>query len=366
MPRRFLLILGLLLLSACGDGEGKDFVQSPKACLASPDCGGSSYCSPRGWCIAALGCVEDQECGQDLVCSITGTCLQETLCLVDSDCPQVPHSMNCLEGRCDYAASCHADSDCAKGSFCDDSDRCRGLLIETRCQDDLDCRIPCTSDDQCVGETAVCNLPAGFCSNSQAFYCGADGTCLFGAACTWSAQCPPGQSCSPAGYCGANFCFSTPCQTGFRCATDGACYLESWACTTDDSCPVGQQCNADARCRPDTCQEDLDCGVGGACTDLGCQTGTCEGDGDCLGGMICQTGSCGWRPCDGGRNCPKGLNCGVDGNCRPVVACLGNQDCGLVESCMDGACVELRVCQTNNDCRQGSHCSKDGFCIQGN
>jgi hypothetical protein len=92
--------------------------------------------------------VLDDECSTDSVCSITGACIAKTECLLDSDCPQVPDPMSCLEGRCDYSPACRGDTDCNKGSFCDDQNRCRGLISETLCKSDQDCRVACDSDQQ--------------------------------------------------------------------------------------------------------------------------------------------------------------------------------------------------------------------------
>lgn len=291
-------------------------------CWADVDCPYDMYCTNSGYCHYVSGCYSDAACPAGYVCALDGSCILYAQCSYDWECQdQVGYGYVCVQGACTVAPACITDYECPYGYQCSAAGYCLELVAGL-CTYDSDCYESCETSLDCPGVTSVCNIN-GLCSNSLAYYCGADRACHFSdSGCFSDFDCPYGFYCSAGGFCKDSLCFITGCPSGFMCATDGNCYAASG--TFDQ----------------------------------------CEGDDDCLNNFYCDDfdGFCYSAGCKSHSQCPAGYFCGYDSYCWPLSECVEDNDCSFNQACIDGTCLEVFVCISNDDCPWGAYCSDSGLC----
>jgi len=187
-------------------------------CIEDADCPGAQHCCDRSCadnCDCPTECCADEECPDGYEC-VNGECQCANTCCADTDCPD---GYECVNGECQCATDCCADTDCPDGQTCIDG-VCTGTTtispptttttpcIDDCCSDadceggyvclDGNCEVPCTTDSECEGFNAICNIPAY--DNCQ--YCSQAGICENG--CANEANCPESHPlCSGIHSCGA-------------------------------------------------------------------------------------------------------------------------------------------------------------------
>ncbi len=202
------LLLGALLLVACGDDGGPVSRFPDTGCAADSECPADApYCRMA----ACHVCGEDDHCGADQIC-VDFNCVSDTTdtCAVDSDCPRA--TPDCLilgsgEGVC--VGPCIDAGDCGTGAGC----------VEATC-------------------VACAAVP---------------GAALPGEDCACDADCAGLGATCVEGTCDGD-CQLTGCPAGLECTgTPPSCVV----CEPDDR-PEGSGCSCDAECG------DLSC-IGGLC-----------------------------------------------------------------------------------------------------
>lgn len=322
MRRLKLLPLLLVLVSA----QACLIAESPYepvyiSCWDDVECPYDMYCTSGGYCHYVSGCYSDAACPLGYVCGLDGSCVQDVECSYDWECQDsLGYGFACSHGACVVAPSCVSDYECPYGYYCNGAGYCLHQISDG-CTYDSDCYQDCIVDSDCPGTTSVCNIN-GLCSNSLAYFCGADRTCHFSdAGCMDDFDCPYGNYCAASGFCKESICFTTGCPSGYMCGTDGSCYAV--AGTFDE------------------CASHIDCFDGFYCD---------EADAVCYS-----------EGCLSHAECPAGYYCGYDSYCWPLSDCVENDDCGLNQVCVDGTCLEVFVCVSDDDCPWGAYCDS-GLC----
>jgi len=198
------------------DGDESDLSFDETMCVAQElrcEAGAPQPCGADG-----LSWEPGEVCEDDAVCN-GGQCRQlpigyERLC---SD-PMVPcpADLVCYQGRCLAShASAESGADCLTDSECDKTMFCNGLGV---CSDGSgDCR----ADDDCLGDTPVCDPFGKECSGGGL-----------------GVQCIPGTGCLSRYLCGPRY----TCQTGLdgsRCLDPQHCAPAAPICGPDDECQDG-------------------------------------------------------------------------------------------------------------------------------
>lgn len=284
---------------------------------------------------------------------------------------------------------CGTDADCPARSRCD--------VAEIGAPGT--CRPSCTEDFEC-GDSARCQLDAGFCEPLPP--CGVGGTCAAGSVCTCHGVCEPASGaachtdlqCAVAEYCDG--CSGTctpripPCG---RCAdTSAACERRNDACVsvgreglphclrgcagqaTCDALGAGYTCrdvgSGEMACVPPggecsaaaPCQNDSACPPAHFCNAVGaCQAG-CTGDVACPEGTLCMGLRC-LPACGPSSPCGEPAQCQPDGRCAVPGGCLSSADCPDRETHCDVAThLCAPGCQVDNDCLSAADACVDGRC----
>ncbi len=324
---KYLALLSLVIAAGFFAAPSCVVVESPYEpvyveCWDDFDCPYDMYCTTGDYCRYVGGCYSDGDCLPGYFCAMDGSCVQYNECSYDWECQEsIGYGYVCHQGACTQTEGCYTDYDCPYGFYCDAS----GFCLETQVADcwyDSDCWSSCMDDFDCPGATSVC-MPNGFCSNSNAYFCGADAMCHFGGDCQDDYECPYGQYCTPDSFCKEATCFEFGCDPGYMCATDGSCYAvvaEFDDCYSDHDCPNDFYCASDGNCYSLGCYSDMDC--------------------------------------------PNDYYCGYDGYCWPyITGCMDDYDCGANQVCLNGTCADVYICIDDNDCPWGAYCDSWGYCV---
>ena len=174
--------------------------------------------------------------------------------------------------------------------------------------------------------------------------------------------CQSSEECSDEGegqVCRVGICVEAPeCESITDCeetenCIEGFCAFDPEVCTSDGDCEGDEEICVDGGCRAG-CRSQQDCEEIELCTpELVCERRPCT-EVPCDDGYDCieDTGECLLRPCNGG--CEEPLQCREsDDRC---VVCMGDDECGISQSCNeDGDCVE-DACEVHEDCEEGTFC----------
>lgn len=269
------------------------------ACKSSKDCAASGQvCDrsrlPAGRCV---DCVANADCLSAGQRCLQNVCVAETACQSDKQCP-ASAVCNKAEGVC---VACNADTDCAKGQVC----------VDTQC---LPKPPPCSSAADCEAAGLKCDLGSG--------------TCV---ACTGDAHCQADAFCAQ-GQCVADVCVAGTgsCSGPFklaRCADNGGGVVHT-------TCAPGKGCLAGS-CQPQVCvpgQKLCQDGAVQLCGPSGVDMSTVQ---TCAAGAECVQGTCVSKGCEAGQSkCGQSaiLTCKSDGSGWSVLPCAGGnaQVCALV------------------------------------
>jgi uncharacterized protein (TIGR03382 family) len=361
------------------DGAGK----CGTGCTADAQCSTGSYCLagsctpglPNGKpCSAATQCVSGL-CGADGLCGQPN----QDPCTAATDC----RSQVCdPSGTC--VPSCHQNSDCAAGAYCD-----RGTCKPGAPNGGMPGNMGCTSATQCA--SGVCDAD-GSCGLPPGKTCGNPQECRSGVCDSADGKCGYGPGDGPCTSENANtVCRAGVCDADGKCGYgpgDGSCTPEtgmivcrSGICDADGKCalaPGNGPCtavNAATVCRDGVCGSDGKCGLAdgdGSCTQINqatvCRSGVCDPDGFC--GLAPGSGPC--VPSNAATICRDHLcgsdgKCGLakgDGTCTATSAgsvcrdqvCGSDGKCGLANG--EGSCTAANAATV---CRDGS-CDTDSRC----
>ena len=338
----------------------------------------------------------------------TGACIEDLV---------IPGAIDCsLTGQICEAGQCVDDDSCVPGElfeitcntcYCPESGKkseapCDELACE--CESDSDC-LPFGPVPGCVGTFAYPS--PSFVCNTQTYACEPEGgvppepvdCALSGQVCELGqcvngpiAQCIPGETFPAADGCNTCTCPNSgliaeaDCtQLGcFECVEDADCGVVGFVCIDgacvlpEYACIPGAVFNADDGCNTCTCPES---GLisEAICTQMGCAD--CLEDKDCgAAGFICVEGACVLPDV-----CSADIDCGV-GTTQPY--CIGDivepatapacnvstgqcyakavgdiTDCAAIgETCQNGHCVPLDLCNSDVDCGSGAtppYCEDD-------
>ncbi|TNE50675.1 MAG: lamin tail domain-containing protein [Deltaproteobacteria bacterium] len=237
---------------------------------------------------------------------------------------------------CSGSQPCSITNDCPQGQTC----------LNRQCQESKD--TACLSNDDCGGETLVCDRP-----NQRCVVCLQDSDCSDGKTCQ-------AQTCQEG--------FRPECQADKDCANqpqrfcsgNGKC---EWECLLPSDCKATEMCSSH-RCvkkaNNNFCVTDADCAEQAKtfCSTAGNCEWSCRSNTDCGNGQTCETNQCKGevQGCKADNDCPSTQpKCATSGQC---VACLTNADCGNGQTCEGNQCKSV----TNpNDCSQG--CPQGQFCF---
>lgn len=169
------------------------------------------------------------------------------------------------------------------------------------------------------------------------------------AGCVSAANCDDGDSCT-GDVCLGGTCVHfdvvgcsgvlTPCDEKHAC-TSGVCDPGRHACVP--------------------CVSASDCGNGHICQENACvPAGICKSDIDCkASGMVCDKTDGACVDCNLGGDCQKGFAC-VEHACIPAAPCGSSKDCPAVCDVKAGNCVE---CLESADCNVGFACNPTHQCV---
>lgn len=369
-----------------------------------PDAGEDNPCRDDEECIGGIcewvgyKCSSDADCPDDLGECFQGSCRPDLRCNKHADCPS--ERLACVDNECVDAQRCDNNIDC--GRLCSTSDDCKSRSSSlSECENTGDCE----GSEQCLpagSGTLRCQYPAATCSGikcktdengeevcegvcegedpDDTRFCGPQGICLTGQACSGDDACnfPDicvggvclfAQRCSSDGQCGAKeYCNKNVCTPDNRCIQDEDCFASEF-CNASGVCQeadvfrtdgYGSGCDscteycdpATFRCKPTRCQTSNDCDCGGFCdTSTGECVDRCQDDTQCPRGEKCDTtdGVCVQKePCLSDIDCPGQVDCNDQGFCdSPINTCLVDDDCNP-GVCIDGECMD---CKSDRDCR---------------
>jgi|GEM_PF-2009916 len=353
---RVLATLALLVLTACGSGDGK---KRAVECQTTDDCDAST-----------LGICDTVSC-------------EENRCVLDTqpdghrcdDSDPLTGEDACVSGICaGVVKTCEDDlGPCLKAVHDPETDEC---TVEP-----VDDETPCDDADAC---TQVDTCQAGACVGGEAKTCAASDDCHVDGVCDPRSgecseiaadddtPCDDGQACTTADVCHAGACAgeAVTCDDGLTCSVD-ACDEASGACTADM-----------AAC---SCVDDADCQDGNVCNgqetcgaDELCRAGTpvvCPASGDACSKSVCvaETGACEAEPVTDGAPCDDLDACTTRDTCQagacagtsPVV-CTALSQCHLPGTCdkNTGACSNPEK-PKNSSCNDGNACTATDTCQAG-
>ena len=397
-------------------------------------CGDGAKCIGGVCEYVGYSCMSDEDCPEEESECFDGKCRVDLRCGKHSDCPS--SRMACVDNKCIDGKRCNDNSNCRReceeetdcrsrpssNSDCSDDRQCEGRelclvteegnyrctypsaqCVEKNCSNvECDACDPFERDDgctptgedafdPCLGTKEVC---IGWCKGEDpddAQFCGPQGICLTGEACTGDGDCSFPDichnntcqfvvRCSSDSQCSAGlFCDDNVCQKDNRCGDDFDC-LKGFFCNRSGRCQEIDQlegggfgsgcgdscleyCGQDFRCHKYICQKNEDCPCGGFCDETtGKCSNKCRDDTDCQAGFTCVEGECVPKePCLNDIDCPGQTSCNDEGFCDGYYNhCLVDGDCD-VGVCVDAECVDCRVDQ---DCidnfAQGEGCDENG------
>ena len=238
----------------------------------------------------------------------------------DGECAASPERCNGIDDDCDEAVDEDFES-LGLGFSCttDQENGCKARGINA-CSDSGD-GVTCDADYvEPVAE--VCDAADNDCDGST------DEGFPNQVCCTQTSQCPLGQTCSD-GICG---------DPGGGMTGQGGNSGSGGSSGSGSDCDSVLDCNGLEECISGTCREicftDEDCQMGFDCT--------CPPGADCLFKVCLPAGSSGTENC------------------------TSNQECGLGQACVNGACVNAgNACVDNFDCPNGQECDLElGMCIE--
>jgi len=304
-------------------------------CSDGSFCNGPETCQ-GGLCRPGNG---DPCAGAGLICNeATDSCAE---CIIDSNCDD---GVDCSDDSCD-AGSCvftPEDSNCPDdGVYCNGPGRCS---LHSGC---VPAGNPCLAGQTCDEKLEAC------------VECQQDSDCDDGAFCDGQETCLDGV-CRPGG--------GDPCPAGLTCdeALD-ACS----GCVADIDCDDGAYCTGTESCSAGVCRPGSDpCAAAGlSCDEIRDVCAGCLQDSDCDDQIACTSdscpaGNCLYTPVDSAC-ADDGLYCNGDEVCDPLAGCTGAGDpCllyGLACDEQSDACV---VCVRDSDCDDGDECTRDQCLVQ--
>lgn len=289
----------------------------------SPLGGRGSRCD-RGPCAAGLVCTDEGLCDDPPAPPVP----PEPPCDGAEDCPLDGDTSGraCVDGVCGFAdctfdLQCGSricvDGQCATPQVCVTDDTCDNGQL---CLDNI-CRDPCLADDDCgiaIGGISLNTCVEGRCLQR----CLNDATCFGGGVCEGNICVEP--ACTVDDDCDGDtvVCNAGRCESYTPCTTDPDCFDANLRCDTEAT-PV--------RCveRP-LCNNDATCGLSALCLDNHCRpVDGCFVDDDCVDASDeCVGGRCVASPA-----CRTSADCSADKACvntRCVTTAIGTPDTVIV------------------------------------
>lgn len=320
---------------ACQDGRCQALPCS--ATRTGGVCTGDFQCSGLGNCLPPGQCDVTQDCTPGTFCSVSGVCIQNGTCNLSEDCSQY-FTCDTAANACVRERDCTSDTQCPPTEFCSNT-LPRQCLLKGRCEGAADCN----PDQDCATE-GLC-IPAGTCLSAddcaQGERCSVSGTCLGPYGCVTNDDCRPGRVCAPNNLCvidATNTCDANTVDG--ICRAGGACCNPGQRCATSPTdCPAAcAGANPPATCPPD---------CGQACI----LDGQCLTDADCL-----SVGGTQYFTCE-------------NFACVPQQLCFSDSDCtaNATDRCnVVGACIPSGRCARDNDCIENIDvCDANYRCVTG-
>jgi len=337
----YLLMIWLILFSACGKEESSEFETAASGCISDSDCiGGVCDCEKNsvGGCLSGETgtCINgendakndddvktctpdcaDKKCGPDGCGGICGTCGDGFSCKESTgECADNSCTPDCNGITCGNDDGCGGSCGCLDGKVCDDeSDKCmdtcqtKGWICGS------------VNGEECgeCGAGLACDENTGRCvdcvPNCDGINCGGDDKC--GGTC----GCFDGKACGDSGKC-----VDTCVTLSYECGE-----------VNDEKCgPNNGGCLNNKRCDP-AAGECID-----SCASLGWECGSVNGEvcGQCSGANeVCDeiNGVCNCTP-----NC-DGKVCGDNGCGGSCGSCDPGFSCGSDNSCSETECTAIQV-----------------------
>ncbi len=211
MVARAGLVLGLVVLGACGGSVSPEAVDAGRDANGGGDAGGQDSSSP------ADSAAHDSGIASDTSIILTDAAMRvpQNHRPDDSQCTQPAPPGDCNGGMGPGGSSCSKDSDCTMGP----NPRCEtdGPLPGCMCTFDA-----CVTDKDCMmGEVCACHGSAYSTGGNQ---------CI-------PSNCRVDSDCGPSGYCSP-----TTGQNNCGAVTGYYCHTSSDACLNDGDCGAGQVC----------------------------------------------------------------------------------------------------------------------------
>ena len=333
----------------CQSTAASDGLPCTTPAIAADACAVGGTCQAGQCAPVPVGCDDGDGCTADACDAMSGDCMHEPIipcgdtCDDDAYCASIMTAGPCTEPTC-VAQTCQA-SPLADGTACTtaaiDDDLC---ALGGACQGGVCAAKPKPCDPGVACAIGLCLAATGECEYGVAADC----------TCTADGECDPAEYCldtGDVGVCEPDLPLGAPC--------DGAPVCASILCAQTDLSD-GPVCVA--------CLEDAGCDQGG------CLHGRCLGDGECLlaadcpGGMACGPGegavgtcvpmSLLGEPCEDSALCATDL-CADPGPAGYCVECVGDEDCGAGELCVDGGCqpADAAPCSLDAECAGGEYCA---------
>jgi len=315
-------------------------------------------------------CHQNSDCSAGFYCNPKSFCQLSLGCTSDAQC-QAPLHCDAQTGEC----LCSADSNCQSGQICNSTGHCQS---PSACFYDSDCaptficdttnhaciaQGTCSADVQCsIGH--VCDHSTSHCVAG----CVQDGDCPL-ADITGPGQVHYAQQACVNGVCTPGGCnFTSSCAFGQSCLQNqcqDACSQTTPYCQSCDPTQANQ-CNGNNNLCVDDLRNPSSCtGPGPGCLFLcgvDCTSTPCPSDYSCRDVIFLQPGNGGGpdTSCNCGQNCNDGTPCLCqEGATSGFCPCHQSSDCPR-NSCSSGACqLTGSNCATNADCNSTS-------CTQGN
>ena len=326
MPKTFVLILAVLLASACDSEPLRG--AAGESCTSRDDCERGLHCIALVCVSADAGtptAVVAQAGGEGDACSARRNCRSGLAC-VANEC--VAATMGSAPGSrySGRGESCTASNECAANLACAGGmcvavtimlEHTAKMCARIECADDVDCCSEFVPNPNCAAYKQNCDTDPVFCNTYRSL-------------------------CECSQHCLDELC--TSAAPG--CSADAECTSTQTPFCVDSSCV---QCQTDANCP----------GLSSKCVEGVCMS-ACQSDEQCAALHTCQDGECVETGCRTDRECvfisgdPSSL-C-RDGKCQ--APCDTDSDCSTAEQrfnvCIDGQC-EFVGCETDAECRALLH-----------